>query len=42
LAETCDLFGLSITAELRHAATLEHADLANDPADNSVALGANH
>ncbi|MET7843725.1 hypothetical protein ABZT45_35015 [Streptomyces sp. NPDC005356] len=38
MAETCDLFALSITAELRYAATLEHADLTDAPADNSWPL----
>ncbi|WP_256923498.1 hypothetical protein [Streptomyces sp. 13-12-16] len=38
----CDLFGLSITAALRYANTLEHPDLANGPIDNSVAPSADH
>lgn len=38
----CDLFGLSITAALRYANTLEHPDLANGPIDNSVVSSADH
>ncbi|WP_241563466.1 hypothetical protein [Streptomyces sp. E1N211] len=38
----CDLFGLSITAALRYANTLEHPDLANGPIGNSVASSADH